>query len=503
MPRLLHCAATLLGLMLVATPCRAGDDKKPLLWGADAEGGLPYIFADPENPDEYIGFEVDLISALAEEMSREIKFKQYDYKNLVDGLNRGDFDFAMNGLEITEDRKEKVLFTRPYYTYKLQLTVRKDEERFDSLTGIKKLGGTVATLDNTAAERYLKKRGINIKVYDDQQGPYLDLEQGVVDGVLMDYPIALYVAKPNPYNPEPAEAKFVGSIMGRGSYAIAVNLNNPALKQELDEALTRLEKKGKLREIYEKWNLIQDEYLPDGVFREFDEVVEAEVFNLGALSFASIFGLLVQGAIMTVQITVCGFFLAVAIGLPVALIRLYAPPPFNWLAVGYVEFFRGIPVLLLLAFLYFGLPQIGEAYGVGNALKLNAFVAAVLGFGLNYAAYEAEIYRAGITSVPRGQWEAAASLGMSSALTFRRIILPQSIRVIMPPMTNDLVAMFKDTSVVSVIAVVELTKQYLILTRSSSGHLLEIALATAALYLVMSVPLGLLSRHLEKRWGTH
>src|SRR5262249_46114871 len=126
--------------------------------------------------------------------------------------------------------------------------------------------------------------------------------------------------------------------------------------------------------------------------------------------------------------------------------------------------------------------------------------AAVLGFGLNYAAYEAEIYRAGISSIPQGQWEAAASLGMSPGLTFRRIILPQAVRVILPPMTNDLVALFKDTSVVSIIAVVELSKEYQILTKSGGGYL-EIGLATAALYLVMSVPLGHLARHLERRWS--
>ena len=133
-------------------------------------------------------------------------------------------------------------------------------------------------------------------------------------------------------------------------------------------------------------------------------------------------------------------------------------------------------------------------------LNLSAFAAAILGFGLNYAAYEAEIYRAGIGSIPAGQWEAAASLGMSPALTFRRIILPQAIRVILPPMTNDFVALFKDTSIVSIIAVVELTKQYQILAKSSLKYL-EIGLATAVLYLVMSVPLGYLSRYLEKRWG--
>jgi polar amino acid transport system substrate-binding protein len=186
--------------------------------------------------------------------------------------------------------------------------------------------------------------------------------------------------------------------------------------------------------------------------------------------------------------------------LPIALARLYGPAPVRGLATLYVEFFRGIPVLLLLYFLYYGLPGLAEQFALPWDLKLHPLVAAILGFGLNYAAYEAEIYRAGISSIPVGQWEAAASLGMSTPLTFRRIILPQAIRVILPPMTNDLVALFKDTSVVSIIGVVELSKQYQILTKSGGGYL-QIGATTAALYLIMSVPLGYLSRYLESRWG--
>jgi polar amino acid transport system substrate-binding protein len=137
---------------------------------------------------------------------------------------------------------------------------------------------------------------------------------------------------------------------------------------------------------------------------------------------------------------------------------------------------------------------------LGSSLRLQPLQAAILGLGLNYAAYETEIYRAGIASVPYGQWEAAASLGMTGWLAFRRIILPQAIRTILPPMTSDFVALFKDTSIVSTIAVVELSKQYQILSKSSMKYL-EIGLLTAALYLVMSVPLGFLSRRLERLWG--
>ena len=126
--------------------------------------------------------------------------------------------------------------------------------------------------------------------------------------------------------------------------------------------------------------------------------------------------------------------------------------------------------------------------------------AAILGFGLNYAAYQAEIYRAGIASIPIGQWEAGASLGMTRLHTFRRIILPQAIRVILPPTTNDLVALFKDTSIVSIIAVEELTKEYQILAKSSLKYL-EIGLVTAMLvsdHVGAAGPSVALS---ERRWG--
>ncbi len=127
---------------------------------------------------------------------------------------------------------------------------------------------------------------------------------------------------------------------------------------------------------------------------------------------------------------------------------MYGPAPVRSLATVYIEFFRGIPVLLLLYFLYYGLPKL-----IG--LKLDPLVAAILGLGLNYSAYEAEIYRAGISSIPQGNGMPPHRWECRRRWTFRRVIFPQAIRGILPPMTNDFVALFKDTSVVSIIAVVD------------------------------------------------
>lgn len=468
----------------------AQGSAPPLRWGADAEGGAPYIFKDPKDPDATVGFEVDLAKALERELGRAIVFTQYQFDNLLPGLDRRDFDFAMNGIEVTPDRQEKVRFGRPYYVYRLQLVARAGEDRFHNLDELKARGLTVGTLGNTAADRLLDRLGIAKRVYDSQAEPYKDLELRRIDAVLMDLPIALYYGKPRP------GLRFVGEPFEKGYYAIAFRKADAELAAQVDGALDRLLHNGELRRIYEKWNLWNEDQ---------NELVLAKVTDIAgeaaqAWTLDVYLPLLLDGAWVTVEISVAGFILAMALGLVVAVCRLYGAWPLRWLAVAYVEFFRGIPVLLLLYFLYYGLPSVSESLGLGTLLQLTALQAAILGFGLNYAAYEAEIYRAGIGSIPAGQWEAAASLGMSRPLTFRRIILPQAIRVILPPMTNDFVALFKDTSVVSIISVIELSKQYQILTKTYGGHL-QIGLLTAALYLAMSLPLGYLSRYLEERWG--
>ena len=155
----------------------------------------------------------------------------------------------------------------------------------------------------------------------------------------------------------------------------------------------------------------------------------------------------------------------------------------------YVELFRGTPVLLQLYVLY---------YGLAPLLTLDAFTAAVVGLGLNYAAYESELYRAGLEAVPAGQTEAALALGMSRWLALRRIVLPQALRVALPGVANDFIALLKDSSLVSVITVVELTKQMTITAVDVRGWLVP-GLLCAGLYLALSYPLSRLARRLERR----
>jgi polar amino acid transport system substrate-binding protein len=195
---------------------------------------------------------------------------------------------------------------------------------------------------------------------------------------------------------------------------------------------------------------------------------------------------------MTVVLAVLSFPLAILLGLLVALGRLYGP---SWLRLpltAYVEFLRGTPVMLQLYFIFFFLPEVG--------VKIPAFWTGILGLAINYSAYESEIYRAGLQAIPKGQMEAALSLGMSRVLALRRIIVPQAVRIVIPPVVNDFIALFKDTSVCSVVTIVELTKRFSVLSMSTQATV-ELMGLTALLYLMMSYPMSLVSRRIETRLG--
>jgi len=157
------------------------------------------------------------------------------------------------------------------------------------------------------------------------------------------------------------------------------------------------------------------------------------------------------------------------------------------------EFLRGTPLLLQLFVIYYVLPQY-------LGIRLPEFWAGVLALGINYSAYEAENYRAGLLAIPRGQMEAALSLGMSTPIALRRIIVPQAMRIVIPPVTNDFIALFKDTSVCTMISIMELTGQYRKLFNDHPQLMLQFGLITALLYLVMSYPLSLVARRMETQF---
>jgi polar amino acid transport system substrate-binding protein len=201
-----------------------------------------------------------------------------------------------------------------------------------------------------------------------------------------------------------------------------------------------------------------------------------------------------RGALITLFLSVASMALAMVLGAALALARVYGPAPLSALALAYVELFRGTPLLLQLIVVYYGLPELG--------LKLSPLVAGWLALGLNYAAAEAENDRAGLLAVPRTQMDAARVLGLGRWQAIRHVIAPQALRVALPPVTNDFIALLKDSSLVSVVTVTELTKTYGTLAASTRAYL-GLGLLVGAIYLLLGLPFARLSRWVEARLGQH
>ncbi len=484
----------ILFLTLFAISSLKSQELPEFRWAADAEGNAPYIFQDPSILSKNIGFEVDIANAIAAQMGMKAVFIQNQWDGLIPGLQSGNYDAAMNGLEITGDREKVVSFSIPYYKTYEQIVVVRGTQGINSLDDLN--GQTVGCLKNSLAERILLDEGdIDVLTYEGEVNAFTDMINGRINIALVDAPIALYYCSWNP------EFELVGPPVGDVEYGIALRKEDTVLLNKVNKAIYELAASGQLREIYGKWNLwnykmklfFNDHDEVDISPTEFDRFVASQGnevnFSVKLHQYIGFLPLIGEAALMTLGISIFAMILAILFGLFLALTRVYAPAPFSWLAVSYIEIIRGTPLLIQLIFIFYALPTIG--------IKLSPFMAAVIGLGLNYAAYEAENYRAGLNSVPRGQTEAAISLGMTKYQSLRHIILPQAVRLVIPPITNDFISLLKDSSLVSVITLVELTKLYSRLAATYYDYF-GIGIMIAAVYLLIGLPFVRLSRITEK-----
>ncbi|HEY4180063.1 MAG TPA: ABC transporter substrate-binding protein/permease [Kofleriaceae bacterium] len=443
-----------------------------ITWGADLQGGEPYVYENPSNDKEITGFEVDIMDAVAKRLGVKARMVQYTWSTLVPSLERGDFDIVMNGLENTAERRDRILLSDPYYVYAETLTVRKG----DPVRSIFELRGKrVGTLNQTVAHDILLMLPVEPLVYEDNDAPYKDLAIGREDAVLLDNIIA------DRYGCKDPALRCLPNDVARGTYVVGIRKGDVSLKKAIDAALADMRKSGELEQILRKYELWDDRQreadLGVGVTRP------PRTFDL------AMFWQFCQAAWVTLEISLAAFLLAVPLGMLLAIMRVYGNGFARAAARVYIEMFRGTPVLLQLFVLY---------YGISKLINLGPMEAAIIGLGLNYAAYEAEVYRGALLAIPRGQTEAARAMGMSPWQTLRHVMIPQALRLALPPMTNDFVSLLKDSSLVSVITVIELTKRMTIAAVDLRGWLVA-GIACALFYLVLSFPLSELARRLERR----
>jgi polar amino acid transport system substrate-binding protein len=489
--------ACIIASLILATAARADmldkvRERGTLRWGGDASGGGPYIYQGPDN--KLVGFEYELAEYLAAQIGVKPEYVNWEWEMLPQILDRGTIDVVLNGFEWSEERERSWSSTVPYYIYKLQLMARANDASITNWEDLRAKPGQprkrVGVLQGAAAERYLESRygeSIELKKYPEITSVMGLVEQGQLDATVQDVPSAIFYGKDFPGLHNVTEPDVPGY------YVAYVRHGDEQLRVALNEAIAKAITDGTLKRIYEKygvWNRDQERLAEVG--KTWPPKVSGSIGSRWA-NMPEYIKLLLRAAWTTVELSFLSMPLAIAIGLLVAIGRLYGPA---WIRIPfsvYVEILRGTPLLLQLFVIYYVVPQL-------TGVSLPEFWAGVLGLAINYSAYEAENYRAGLLAIPRGQMEAALSLGMTTRTALRRVIVPQAIRVVIPPVTNDFIALFKDTSVCSMIAVTELTGEYRFLFQSHPQLMLEFGVLTATLYMLMSYPLSLVARRLETRF---
>ena len=496
-----RAAASVLTLLIAAAGAPASaqtllPDRADFIWAVDPEGGAPFVEADPTHPDTLVGFDVEIAGLLARALGRRPRFLNVTFTSLDQSIARGDADIVLSGMEDTPARRATSAVTIPYYEFHEVLSVRDaDAGRFQTLADLR--GRRVGTLGGTIAYEILLKAerdyGLQAVSFDDDVHPYGDLLLGRVDAVLLDNVLA-----------ERRRRKLTGftiqpQSIAVGHYVGVLALQNAPLRDFIDNALRGAMADGTLERIFRTWNvwndaqpdlyrrLLSHESVPSVVgLQTADSVATMSGWEAARRYFPS----LLQASAVTLVLSCLSMALAVLLGVAIATGRVYGGRAIGAVLIEYVELMRGTPILLQLFVLY---------YGIAAAIRLPAFAAALVGLALNYAAYESEIYRAALEAVPTGQLEAARTLGLSERQVLTLVRAPQAFRLALAPMTNDFVALLKDSSLVSVLTVLELTKQTQIFA-TNLGSWVVPGILCAALYLAMSLPLATLARRLEQRW---
>jgi polar amino acid transport system substrate-binding protein len=484
--------------VLLACAAQAHLASQPLpnfRWAGDAEGGAPYVEADPADPSRVVGFDVEVAELIARALGRQPQFVEVAFASIDQSIARGDADIGLSGLEDTPARRASYAVTVPYYRFREVLSVRAaDRTRFRTLADLR--GRKVGTLGGTIAYEILLKAereaGLVAVSYEDDVHPYSDLLIGRLDAVLLDNVLAERRSRTTPGFVTHGDAVAVSHYVGVLAPA------DSELRDRIDGVLRQAMRDGRLEAIFRKWKVWNDDQpqLFAAVLggEPIAPVIGYDADNITALpkweATRRYLPAFFRAAGITLVLSCAAMLIAVALGVAIATGRLYGGGLARLALTGYVELIRGTPLLLQLFVLY---------YGLAAAVRLPAFAAALLGLALNYAAYESEIYRSALLSVPVGQLEASRALGFTEFQTLRLIRGPQAFRVALAPMTNDFVALLKDSSLVSVLTVVELTKQTQIFATNLGSWVIPGVLC-AGLYLAMSLPLAALARVLERRW---
>lgn len=473
-------ALTLLSALVLVPATSASADERPVV-RVGTEGTYPPFSFHDQKSNKLTGYDIDVITAVGKKAGWNLKFVETTFDALFAALDAGRIDVIANQVTLNPERKARYAFSTTYTYSQGVLVVKKDNTDITSLDDLK--GKTSAQSITTNYAKLAKAAGAKIEGVEGLAQAAALLTQGRVDALINDNLAVL-----DYLNTTGSDAiKIVAPVGELNEQALAFRKSDTGLQGQANDALAALKADGTLAKISQKY-FKADVSIPNGGTADLSggDRGSTTYQRLKDAAWPMFRGLLVA----TIPITVISFVLGLVIAVGTALARISGMRVLDWIARAYISIIRGTPLLLQLFIVFYGLPEIG--------VKLGSWPSAILALSINVGAYAAEIVRAAILAVPRGQFEAASTIGMGYWQTLRRIIFPQAARTAVPPLSNTLISLVKDTSLLSVVLVTELTReaQY---AASASGTYLSLYIFAGAYYWVVCTALAAVQDRLEIR----
>lgn len=461
--------AALVGLIPMVAPATASAEGETYVVATDITFA-PFEFQDASG--KFVGIDIDLINEIAADQNFTVTIKPLGFDAALQAVQANQADGVIAGMSITDERKNVFDFSDPYFESGVQMAVLASDDDIKSYEDLR--GKRVAVKNGTEgaefAESIKDKYGFTTVYFADSASMFDEVRTGNSQAVFEDYPVLQYgIAQGNGFKTVTPKEK-------GANYGFAVNKGqNAELLQKFNAGLAQLKESGRYDEIIST-------YLGE-------EAVDNDNSFLGLLK--STFPILMIGLRMTLILTVVSIAIALVLGVIFGLLRVSRSVVLRAIGTTYVDIFRGTPLLVQAFFIYFGIPS---ALG----FQMSALTAGIITLSLNAGAYMTEIVRGGIQSVDKGQMEAARSLGIGYLPTMRKVILPQAIRTMIPSYINQFVITLKDTSILSVIGIAELTQTgRIIIARNFQSFTMWLIIGI--IYFVVIMALTKLSDRVEKR----
>lgn len=462
-----------------AAPARGGE--QPVVRVGTEGTYPPFSFHDPES-QELTGYDIEVVKAIADEAGWRLEFVETQWDAIFPALDADRIDVIANQVSVNDERKAKYGLSDTY-TFSHGVIVRRTGD--DSIRTLADLKGkTTAQSATSNWAQVARDAGANVEAVEGFAQAAALLAQGRVDAIVNDNIAVLdYLASTGS-----TDVEIAGDAGEETSeQVLAFRKGDTALLDQANQAITALAADGTLAGISEKY-FKADVSVADGGDADLSEGRGAR--STWEVLRSTAWPMFVGLVKVTVPLTILSFAIGLVLALLVALARISSYRVLSGLARAFISIIRGTPLLLQLFIVFYGLPQIG--------LKFPPFTAAVIAFSLNVAGYAAEVVRSAILAVPKGQFEAAATIGLDYTKTLRRIVLPQAARTAVPPLSNTLLSLLKDTSLGSVVLLTELFRESQLAAAESNEFLALYAFA-GLYYWVICVGLSAAQKRLETR----